>query len=137
MATEVELAQQLGELKAKVESNANGSSRMWDAMTKQNEAIQRIERSVERLGDAVSRIAEDRADLQLFKREITAAFQSLDKQIKEEMELLKDDLIRRKGSMDVIIAIVKTSPIWGVLCGLAYAGYVAVTGDGSISGAKP
>ena len=137
MATEVELAQQLGELKAKVESNANGSSRMWDAMTKQNEAIQRIERSVERLGDAVSRIAEDRADLQVFKREITANFQSLDKQIKEEMELLKDDLSRRKGAMDVIIAIVKTSPIWGVLCGLAYVGYVAITGDGSLSGVKP
>ena len=132
-SSEVEQAREVGRLQAEVENNKTNSARLWDAMNKQNESIQQLERSIDSLKGVVERLAEAQAtqvtDRQKFQKEIRDDISRLDSEIKQEIELLKEDLQARRTIMNFLSTLVKLWPvITAVVAAIGYYGYVAITG---------
>jgi chromosome segregation ATPase len=131
---EIETARTLGELKSEVASNRKDTEKLWDGMKKQNESIQQLERSIDQLRGVVERLAEGLnnqvTDRSQFQREIKADIARLDGEIKQEIELLKEDLQARRAVTGFISTLVKLWPvITAVGAAVVYYGYVVITGE--------
>ena len=135
MATnqEIETARMLGELKAEVGNAQRGTEKLQDEMKKQNDAIRQLEQSISSLRTVVERLADglnaqitDRAQ---FQRDIKEDIARLDGEIKQEIEMLKEDLQARRTIMNFLSALVKFWPvITAVTAAIGYYGYVTITG---------
>lgn len=133
MTSEVDQAKEVGRLLAEVENNKTSNARLWDAMNKQSESIQQLERSIDSLRGVVERLAEGLnhqvTDRQKFQKEIKDDIARLDGEIKQEIEMLKEDLQARRSVMKFLGGIVKLWPVITAIAAAAgYWGYVAITG---------
>ena len=131
---ELETARMLGELKSEVARNRADTEGLRDSMKKQNDSIQQLELSIHQLKGIVERLAESLSnqvtDRQNFQREIKEDIARLDGEIKQEIELLKEDLQARRAVTGFISTIVKLWPfITAVGAGVIYYGYVVITGE--------
>ncbi|MFM7012665.1 MAG: hypothetical protein ACKO0Z_25620 [Betaproteobacteria bacterium] len=132
-ASEAEQAREVGRLQAEVENNKTSNTRLWDAMNKQSESIKQLERSIDSLRGVVERLAEAQStqttDRQKFQQEIKDDIARLDGEIKQELELLKEDLQARRTIIKFLGSIARNwAVLVGVVAAIGYWGYVTLTG---------
>ena len=131
--TEAEQAREVGRLLAEADNNKASNTRLWDAMTKQSDSIKQLERSIDSLRSIVERLAEGLStqvsDRKQFQKAIKEDIARLDGEIKQEIELLKEDLQARRTIMNLLSVVVKFWPvITAVGAAIGYYGYVTITG---------
>lgn len=132
-SSEAEQAREVGRLQAEVANNKTSNTRLWDAMSKQNESIQQLERSIDSLRGIVERLAEAQtaqvADRQKFQHEIKSDIARLDGEIKQEIELLKMDLQTRRTIINFLSNAAKLWPfVTATVAALGYWAYLITTG---------
>lgn len=131
--SEAEQAREVGRLQAEVANNKTSNTRLWDAMNKQNESMQQLERSIDLLRGIVERLAEAQtaqvADRQKFQQEIKSDIARLDGEIKQEIELLKMDLQTRRTIINFLSNAAKLWPfVAATVAALGYWAYLITTG---------
>ncbi len=105
------LSMKLGKLEAELGNNKTQALSLSQSLKGQSESIHRIELMLARLDESISRIYEDRKDIEGFKKYVRDRFDKLDNEIDE----LRIDMNKRQGVAGFFMYLSKIWPLLAII----------------------